>query len=292
MNKIGILYPGGLGSALGAAILKAGGIPTTCLSERSYSTRLRAQSIGFAIVQSLEKIAQECELVISLVPPSSALDAARRFSGCFAATDRSGGAKPLFLDANSVGPQTKRRIGEIMSDAGISCLDGAFFGPANRIGRDNLLALSGPCVEQIRPLMAGILEVRVMGPEIGQASAAKMALAMVTKALPALFLEMGCAAQKSGQLEACLDLMRRLHPGIMTFIERTLPTYPAYVSRRVGELKEMVQWLSDLGQRGAMTTSALSILEDVRHAHLDSSTDWTFNDLLYCITTMDVLRSP
>jgi hypothetical protein len=189
--------------------------------------------------------------------------------------------RPTFVDLNSVSPQTKERIAEVLSHRGIRCLDGAFFGPAKGIGRDNVLALSGPKADQIPSLLADVVEVHVVGEAIGQASALKMVLAIMTKALPALFLEMVSAS------DPALELM--LYPGIMGFVERTLPTYPAHVARRVQELEEVADWLHERGQCSIMTQSAIIVLDRLRLAGLESRADWTFEDLLHSIADADLL---
>lgn len=293
MNRIAILYPGGLGAALGRAILQAGGTAITCLYGRSEATRSRAAAANFVVVPSLEEVARSSDLVISLVPPDSAVETARYFASCAdPGRYRSGSTtRPTFMDGNSVSPQTKQRITEILSRVGIRCLDGAFFGPANRIGRDNVLALSGPGVNQIAPFLQELVEVRVIGERIGQASALKMALAIMTKALPALFLEMVCASASHGQLDTTLELMRQFYPGIMTFLERTLPTYPACVARRVQELEEVANWLHELGQCGNMTQNAVAVLKQLRLAELDPRADWAFEHLLRCIADTELLRA-
>ncbi len=293
MSPIGILYPGGLGAALGLAIVRSGGTAITCLSGRSDATHSRAAAADFMVVPSLEEVARRSELVISAVPPSSAVEVARSFAACLGPAERGSGttAGPAFVDANSVSPRTKQRITEILSHAGIRCLDGAFFGPANRVGCENVLALSGPGADQVAPILQQIVDVRVLGERTGQASALKMALAIMTKAIPAVFLETVCASASSGQLDSTLELIRWLYPGIMSFLERTLPTYPAHVARRVQELEEVANWLHELGQRSIMTRSAVVILERLRLAELEPHANWSFEELLHRIAQADLLRA-
>ena len=290
MNPIGILYPGGLGAALGLAIVRSGGTAITCLSGRSEATRDRAAAANFVVLPSLVEVARRSELVISVVSPSTAVEVARYFANCVH-LGRFGDTRPTFLDANSVSPQTKKRIAEILSHARIDCLDGAFFGPTNRIGRDNVLALSGSSASRVGLLLQKIVEVRLVGDVVGQAAALKMALAIMTKALPALFLEMVCASVSHGQLGSMLELMRRLYPGIMDFLERTLPTYPTYVARRVHELGEVTNWLHELGQWGIMTQSAAAVLERLRLAQLEPRADWQFDELLCLIAQTELLSA-
>jgi 3-hydroxyisobutyrate dehydrogenase-like beta-hydroxyacid dehydrogenase len=292
MKPIGILYPGEQGAAFGRAVMQAGGTIITCLSDRSGATAARATAAAFVVVPSLEEVARRSDLVISMVPPTSAVEVARSFAACVSlAQCRGHTVRPTFVDANSASPRTKQRIAEILSHVGINCLDGAFFGPANRIGHETVFALSGPDAAEIAPLFRRMMEVWVLGEKPGQASALKMAMAIMTKAIPAVFLETVCAASSGGQLDSALDMIRRLYPGILSFLERTLPTYPAHVERRVHELEEAADWLHSSDQRGVMTQAAITVLERFRHAELEPSTPWSFNDLLHRIAQVNLLSA-
>lgn len=290
MSRIAILYPGGLGAVLGRAFVQAGDAVITCLSARSEATCGRALSSGFIVVPSLGEVARQSQIVISLVPPGAALETASRFARSVEVTRNLVDVLPTFVDANSVAPRTKLRIAEILAEVGVGCLDGAFFGPTNELGRNNLLALSGPEAAQIAPFFQRAVEVRHLGPTIGQAAALKMALTILTKALPALFLEIVCASASRDQLDSTLEMMRRLYPGIISFLERTLPTYPVYVQRRKHELEEAASWLHEAGQSGCMTRSAVEVLGRLQLAALEPSGDWRFENLLSRIATSQLLH--
>ena len=293
MSRIAILYPGGMGAALGKAIIHAGGTVITCLDKRSKATRDRAVDAGFVVAPSIEDVLRQSELIISLVPAGAAAEVAKTLAGCRAfnpsASDTS--VRPIYIEANSVSPHSKRDIAKTLASAGIDCIDGAFFGPTNRVCRDNVLVLSGGGVERIAPLFQDVVEVRPVGGEIGQASALKMTLTIVTKAFPALFLEMVSASASHGQLGPALELMRRLHPGLMSFLERTIPTYPTYVARRVQELEEVTDWLHEIGESGEMAHSAARVLERLRLAQIEHRPDWSFDDLIYRIAQTHLLRA-
>jgi len=167
----------------------------------------------------------------------------------------------------------------------------AFLGPANRIGTENVMLLSGPGADKVAPVFRKVVETRVVAEEVGQASSLKMTMAILTKALPALLLEMVCASAKNGQLGPALDLMRRLYPGIIEFLERTLPTYPEHIGRRVFELTEVRDWLRELDQLAVMTEGAIIVLERLSLRELSSNIDWRFEDLLRAIGESDLLSS-
>ena len=290
VSRVGVLHPGALGGALGKAVAEAGDISIACLNGRSATTRERALAANFVVVPSLEELTRDSDIVISLVPPARAVEVAL----CFvASSDRCANDARMatFVDANSVGARTKKHIADILSTVGVSCLDGAFLGPANRIGTENVMLLSGPGADGVAPVFRKVVEARVVGGEVGQASSLKMTIAILTKALPALLLEMVCTSAKNGQLGPALDLMRRLYPGILGFLERTLPTYPEHIGRRVFELTEVRDWLRELDQLAVMTEGAVTILERLRLRELSSNINWEFEDLLRAIAESDLLSS-
>lgn len=285
MSRIGILYPGELGAALGRAVVERGGTATTCLLGRSPATCGRAAVAGFLTLQSLDEVIRGSELIVSVVPPACAMETAYSIA---AAADRtkirtSRDTPMVVVDGNSISPQRKRKIAEILECAGIACVDGSVFGPAGRLRSDALFALSGPDAERVASLLDGAVQTEVLGCVIGQAASAKMAIAFVTKALIALFLEMICASAASGDLVTTLDVTRRFYPGIIRFVERNLPTYPARVDRRIGELEEVEAWQDELGQPGAMIRAARITLEGFRRAGFEPRTDWSFDELVHRI---------
>ncbi len=291
MSRIGILYPGGLGATLGRAIAQTGGTPITCISDRSEATKNRAIESGFTILPSLEELVQECDLLISVVVPAAALQVAESLAKAVDAVQRLNCSTYglLFVEANSISPQSKKRISDILSQRNIRCIDAAYFGPNNRIGQKNVLALSGLASHEAAYFLRPIVDVRITGKKVGDACELKMAMTIITKALPALFLEMVCASAAHGHLDSSLELMRRLYPGILEFLERTLPTYPAHVARRTQELDEVVQWLERQGQRGTMTRSAIKVLDQFRRANLEHRPNWLFEDLLHQIAEIKIL---
>jgi 3-hydroxyisobutyrate dehydrogenase-like beta-hydroxyacid dehydrogenase len=289
--RIGILYPGGLGAAFGRAIVRAGFTALTCTSGRSENTSKRASEAGFVILSSVQELVSNCDLLLSLVVPAAAMKVAEDLAYAVDAAQHSDpmGHKPIFVDANSVNPCTKERLSAILSSKGIHCIGAAYFGPVNCVGPENILALSGPAASAAALRLKPVLQVQVVGLQIGDASELKMSLAIITKALPALFLEMASAASKRGHLPASLALMKRLYPGIISFIERTLPSYPNRLERRLQELDEVIDWLTLQGQQNTMTRSARGIFHRLRAGNLEREQDWPLEELLSEIANLELL---
>lgn len=281
-RRIGILYPGGLGATFGRAIRQAGGLPLTCVFGRSEATVNRATDTGFTILPSLGELVSNCDVLISLVVPGAAPKVAESLCSAVLASRQAGMTRrdKIFIDANSIGPAGKERICALVSSIGIKSVGAACFGPINQVGPDNVLALSGPAANEAAAYLEPIFQVEVVGSQVRDASELKMSMAIITKALPALFLEMTCASAAGGHLGSLLALMRRLYPGIFSFLKRTIPTYPRQLERRVQELNEVIDWLDQQRQESAMTRSARSIFQRLRGSDLTQRDDWQFEDLL------------
>jgi 3-hydroxyisobutyrate dehydrogenase-like beta-hydroxyacid dehydrogenase len=271
MTDIAVLYPGAMGRALADALAPSEHTLVSYVSERSQQTRENARSARVHVVPSFADLVDAAEIVVSVVPPGAALAVAERYAEGLRCSRRwkSERGTPLFVDANSIAPSTMTAIGQVIAAAGGRCVDGVFLGPSNPISRRTLLMLSGPDAPVAAEIFGAAVATRVAGDEIGHASAVKMGIALVTKALVALFIEMACAAEKAGCLDATLDVMRDLYGGTMEFLERNLPTYRRHAARRIGEMKEAQAWLTGMEQLGAMTEAATTVLERLRDSDLD-----------------------
>src|SRR5262249_8747754 len=106
--------------------------------------------------------------VLSLVTADSALDAAREYAPLLPE-----GA--LWCDMNSVAPQTNREAAAAIEAAGGRYVDVAVMAPVDK-GMAVPLLVSGPHALAAQPLLEalGFANVRVVGDEVGRASAIKM----------------------------------------------------------------------------------------------------------------------
>jgi 3-hydroxyisobutyrate dehydrogenase-like beta-hydroxyacid dehydrogenase len=293
MAQIALFYPGAMGRALAEALAPFDHGIISFLAERSARTRDNASAAGVHSAASFQDAVDASDVVVSVVPPSEAIAVAQRYGAALRSGDALGPTRlprvarlrPLYVDANSVAPATVCAIEKLVTAAGARVVDGVFLGPSNPISWRTLLLLSGSDAEAAAELFAPAVAVKVIGNKVGQASAAKMAMALLTKALVALFLEMACAAAKGGCLDATLMAMRQIYPGTMEFIERTLPTYPRHASRRVVEMQEAQAWLTELGQIGTMTRAATAVLDRFAKAEFDGAAG-DFEQLLRSITTL------
>jgi 3-hydroxyisobutyrate dehydrogenase-like beta-hydroxyacid dehydrogenase len=291
MATIALLYPGSVGRALAEKLAPLGHDLVTCLEGRSAATQQNATERGIRSL-SFDDVVASADLALSIVPPDAARRVAEEYGSALRRARGAAPRRPIFIDANSIAPATAEEIGAIIRDSGARFVDGVFMGPAASITSRTVLALSGEDAAEAAGILRHAVTVEVLGPRIGEASALKMSIALVTKALLALFLEMACAAQKSGCLDAVLAEMRRSYAGTMEFLERNLPTFPRNAQRRLVEMEEAKAWMSAIGERGTMTEAASLVLGRVAALKIDAG-EMDFAALLRRIVAAEPLsREP
>jgi hypothetical protein len=161
---------------------------------RSSSTRERAQT--FRDVGTVEALAGQSELILSICPPHAALDVAREVAGF----------DGLYVDANAISPMRAKEVAAIHP----RFVDGGIVGaPPDEPG--TTLYLSGSGAASVAVLFVGTnLEPRV----VADASAIKMAYAAWSKGSAAMLLAIRDVARHFGVEEewelAAPELAQRL----------------------------------------------------------------------------------
>jgi 3-hydroxyisobutyrate dehydrogenase-like beta-hydroxyacid dehydrogenase len=227
---IGLLHPGEMGAAVGAA-LRGKGNPVLWASEgRSAETRKRAEEAGLEDAGSLDELAQRSEVILSVCPPHAALEVAGSVAGF----------RGLFVDANAIAPATAREVAAVVAAGDADCVDGGIIGPPPRAAGTTRLYLSGAEAEPVAALFAGsVLDARVVSGEVGTASALKLAYAAWTKGTAALLLAIEELARAEG-IEAPLHEEWRLSlPELPERSERAARSAGAKGWRWVGEMEEI-----------------------------------------------------
>ncbi len=277
----GILYPGDLGTELGKRLRQRGQRVLTTLAGRSARTRQHAEAAGFEILGSVREVIEAAGVILSVVPPAAAVALARQV-GSLPPVDR----PPVYVDLNSVSPETAGEVAEAAAPSGMPFVDGAVHGMASQLGTRGTLYLSGPQAPAVARLFEGAVRVRVLGDRPGQASAFKMLISGMAKGVVALFLEMALAARQAGLLEDLLACYREAYPSVMALVDRLLPTYPRHAARRGDELREVEQSLRALGLRPRTVTGARQLTEAVGRLALDEGrggAEWSVLEVLEAV---------
>ena len=127
-QRVGILSIGEMGFHW-ARLLKEHGVEVmTAAKGRSEITRKRAENAGVKSV-SLSRLVSEADLIVSIVVPSAAKKVASQVSKALANAGRKDG---LYLDANAISPMTADAVGQLVSQAEASFVDGCIIGSADR----------------------------------------------------------------------------------------------------------------------------------------------------------------
>ncbi|WP_343608987.1 DUF1932 domain-containing protein [Novosphingobium sp.] len=168
----------------------------------------------------------------------------------------------IWCDGNSVAPDTKRAAAEAIEKAGGIYVDVAILAPVNPARLDVPLLLSGAAAKDAAKLLAraGFRNIRVVGDEVGRASAIKMIRSVMVKGMEALTAEMMMAAQKAGVVDevlASLDASENPKPWAEKAaynIERMV----THGARRAAEMEESAKTLEGLGIEPLMTTGTVA----------------------------------
>lgn len=240
---IGVLHPGEMGSGV-AASAKAAGARVLWVSEgRGGATRKRAEAEGLEDVGTIARLAREAQVILSVCPPASAMDVARevaaqRFTG-------------IYVDGNAIAPATTRKVGDIVTAAGATYIDGGIVGPPPRTPGVTRLYLSGSGAHDVAAMLnGGLLEAIALDGPIGAASAVKMAYAGWNKTQQALLMAVRAYAMREGVEEALLREWAISQPDLPRRSENAVAGTARKAWRFVGEMEELAAAFAAAGVPG------------------------------------------
>ncbi|MDP2919527.1 MAG: DUF1932 domain-containing protein [Dehalococcoidia bacterium] len=253
VQHVGIMSPGDMGSAIGKMLSDGGLEVITCLEGRSELTKLRAHEAGMRDVQSLDRLVREADLILSVLVPSEALSLAVKI----AENIRRTGSHPVYADLNAIAPQTVHKIEGLMAKADIAFIDGGIIGPPPKAGRNNTrIYCSGPDTSALESLASTGLDIRVVGPQVGQASGLKMVYAASTKGITALWTELLTAAGALGLEKALMAEFEISGTNVGDVLKYRIPSMPRRSRRWVGEMEEIATTFEDIGLTPRMLLGA------------------------------------
>lgn len=229
---IGVMHPGSMGSAVGAAARVAGARVIWCSDERSPATVARAEADGLEDVHWLNGLINQAEMLFSICPPSAAEEVASEVAML--------GFRGIYIDANAIAPETARRVAATVERVGATFVDGGIIGGPPREAGGTRLYLSGEKAEKVSHFFVnGPLEVIAIDGEPGAASALKMAYAAWTKGTTALLSAVHALALREGVHEALMAEWSRSQPELLARSDRGMSSAAAKAWRWVGEMEEI-----------------------------------------------------
>lgn len=212
-------------------------------AETAAAVAARARAAGVELAMSPQAALEDATLIVSLVTASAAEEVAHYAIGALRGS-------PTWLDLNSVGPATKRRIAETVAKAGGSLVEGVAMDTVPARGAKVPVLLCGPRAGVLADaLNAAGMNAASLGADYGQASTVKLCRSIVVKGLEALVTEAVQAAACCGVRETMLDSLAETFPSLdWPLLERRFAErISRHGKRRAEEMTEAADMLDDMG---------------------------------------------
>lgn len=203
------------------------------------------EQFGVITDEPIDALASGSNTILSVVTADQALNAAEGVAPFL-------NAGALYLDMNSAAPTTKQAAAKLMQDAGVDYVDVAIMSPVNPKQLDVPLLLAGHKAELAKSKLSelGFQNIRIVGDQIGQASAIKMLRSVMIKGVEALTSECAIAAYRAGVVDEVFGSMGEGWPNKADY---NLDRMMVHGARRAAEMDEVVKTLEDLGVEPIMS---------------------------------------
>ncbi|KAI0429917.1 6-phosphogluconate dehydrogenase C-terminal domain-like protein [Xylaria sp. FL1042] len=255
-RTVGILSIGEMGLGIAQVLLFHGYRVVTNVSDRRHATQERAKAHHIDTVASDIELVEQCDFVLSIVPPRDALATAQRIKA--AASQLKTAKKTNFLDLNAVSPMSSKRTFELFEGStDVVLYDGVISGgvphPTQEDEHGNptkwhcpTLLMSGPNKVSDAHL-ASTVNIEHMSEKVGAAVAVKMCFGMVTKGYIALAIQSFTTAYRLGVLEDLEAFLAKYKPQHLKIAQEGLVRMPHTAYRWVYEMLEMAETTSEYG---------------------------------------------
>lgn len=250
--RIGILHPGEMGISVAVSAINSRHEVYWASDGRGDKTRARAEKHGLRDAGTLANLCGITSTILSVCPPHAAEEVARSVIGT--------GFKGLYLDANAISPQRSKTIDKLMRSAGIDFVDGGIIGGPAWTRGETWLYLSGKRTDEVAACFKnGPLETKVIGEEIGKASALKMCYAAYTKGTSALLSAVLAAAESYHVRMELGQHWEMDETGFTKQTEHRVRRVTAKAWRFAGEMEEIAATFSAAGLPSGFHESAAEV---------------------------------
>ena len=210
-----------------------------------------AEESGATLVASPADLARACDVLLSTVTASSALDAAASISPHL-------GRSHLYADLNSVSPALKKQVDALISGTGAAFVEAAVMAPVQPYGQRVPMLLGGAGAARFVELGARFgMRLEVLGTDVGAAAAVKMCRSIVVKGIEALLVECVLGASRFGADAHVFASLAESYPGLDW---KRLADYAAgrvvvHGERRAHEMEEVAATLDAIGVEPIMASA-------------------------------------
>jgi 3-hydroxyisobutyrate dehydrogenase-like beta-hydroxyacid dehydrogenase len=213
-------------------------------------------------VRFAERISDALEgadIVISAVTADQAVPASRAAAPHLRAGQ-------IYVDLNSVSPNTKRAVAEALGARDF--VEFAVMAPVAGVGIAAPILAGGAQAESVAARLNPLgMKIDAVSPEIGVASSTKLCRSLVIKGMEAIMVDLARAAPRAGVTEGVLKSLVASYPGmpwaeIMGYMP---PRVARHGRRRAAEMREAALMLEELGLSGAFARAIAASHETYSH---------------------------
>lgn len=268
IKTVGLIGTGDMGSAVGAALVRAGYRVISDLGARSAHSNALAARAGIEDAESLRAVVAEAGLVLSIVPPA----AARAVASEAAAAMDEARVQPVFADCNAVAPATVRALARAFPPDAF--VDAGIVGRAPRAGDSYATRIyaAGAGRAALLALEVPGLALHDLGPEVGRASALKMVYAALNKGTDALHAAVLLAAERLGVREPLTPELEGSQGEALRRMRARVPYLGATAARFTGEMREIAATFEAAGVTPDFHSGAAWIFERLASTPLAAET--------------------
>lgn len=258
--KVGILHPGEMGVAIAQSAMDSGCTVFWASTGRRPQTRQRAERAQLIDLVTLERLCEECAVILSVCPPE--------FADAVAQAVAATGFTGIFADLNATAPQRKIALARTLSEQRMRFVDGGIIGMPTRTPGQTTVFLSGEAAYDVAACFAkGAIGASILGDQPGRASALKILFAAYNKGTIALLTSLYAAAQHYGLLD---ELQRQLAgrglalPTLEAQILRSAPRAWRWVAEmhEISAALEAVNIPGDFHRAAAIVYERMASLKD------------------------------
>ena len=260
--KLGFIGFGGAGYGIAKGLRQAG-LAEIYFYDRMQKTppyaeviRRHAEETGALPAGRMEELLFRVEVVISCVTGAMAASVAEE-AAPFLRTGH------LYADVNTAAPQVKEQVAGIVEKTGAEFVDAAMMGAIPTFLHRVPILASGGGAERFQLAMQPYeMNIRVIGPKPGQASAIKMFRSIFMKGMLSLFLEMLTATHRYGVDEMVLGSIAESLDGVPFLETARLQMTKGVVNaeRMAHEMEEVISTLQGMDAPAGMSRAAMEKL--------------------------------
>jgi 3-hydroxyisobutyrate dehydrogenase-like beta-hydroxyacid dehydrogenase len=277
ISRIAIIGFGEVGGIFGTDLAKQGievSVFDILLASQSHRQQMlaKARSCGVKAEDNLRDCLRNADLVISAVTASSALEVAQEAGPTL-------GRSQMFVDINSVSPETKRKASSCIENDRTSdtprFIEAAVIAAVPGMRLKVPMLLGGKyAVTASDSLSALGMNTTVLSDQIGVASAVKMCRSVLVKGLEALTVECLFAARQYGAEDMVLASLDATYPGMGwkdQLSDYLVSRVAEHGRRRAAELREVAQTLKEVAIDPTMTLAAAHRQEQLVNEIIESN---------------------